>query len=457
MLAVGYHPYPDHIYKPWFIPASSQVVPMAQYFNARRMPYSLFVQRGMQTTWDFNRLFTNLPQQDLKLRMHDLIHQVFAMHPEAVAVKVFHKKLVPIEWLSAVGPQETWCERNSRGVRMKAQIFTEQSLCDLFDYIIDHTYVQFGGHIYQQHIGIPMGINFAVYLSNYYLFTYEYDFLHQLRTALEAPQGVEHDYSPAVVWSITQQPGFMVQEAVAEPHRSRWEPTLEPPVPVTHKDLARMLLDAYQYTIRYVDDLLSIANPAFASLLYTNMHWHGFHGIYPPQLQLSPGSQGHKVVYMDLHVEAVAHPAPEVPGGLVAELQTTLYDKCLHGPLVGLGIIKYPHIISNLSWQCKYNIIITEFHRFMRNITVLPNFCFHMARIIITLLQRGYQLQLLLARLQQLLRRHRYNWRQSWHYIFLEVLLQLGMQAAALHLDTVFPGLGLVLQQQIALAQQLRH
>jgi hypothetical protein len=77
-----------------------------------------------------------------------------------------------------------------------------------------------------------------------------------------------------------------------------------------------------------VDDLLSIATPAFASLFKTNMQWHGIHGIYPPQLQLSPGRQGRKVVNMEIHVEAVANPAPEVPGGLVAELQTTLYDKC---------------------------------------------------------------------------------------------------------------------------------
>jgi hypothetical protein len=65
---------------------------------------------------------------------------------------------------------------------------------------------------------------------------------------------------------------------------------------------------------------------------------HCFHGIYPPQLQLNPGSQRHKVVYMDSHVEAVAHHAPEVPGGLVAKLQTTLNDRCIYGPLVGLAL-----------------------------------------------------------------------------------------------------------------------
>ena len=450
MVAIGYREHPDHRYTPWFIPSSSDVLPPVRAFNARRMPFSLFIQRGMQSAWDFNRLFTNLPQQDLKQRMRHLVHEVFLLHPGAVAVKVHRMKGTTLEWLPHVGAVTTWCPRNAHGRREQAQIFTEASLADLFDFIIDHTYVQFGGRVYQQRIGIPMGINFSVFLSNYYLFTYEYDFMHQLHVALGDPGSIDHGYAPAATWALLQQ----VSEREQQPHPSRWEPQLPE---VSRKDIARMLLDFYQYTVRYVDDLLSIANPAFASLLYTNWEWHGFRGIYPSQPQLSPGSHGRTVVYMDIHVDAVAYPASELSDAPAVALETTLYDKCIHGPLKGLSIIKYPHITSNLPWGCKLNILTTEFHRLLRNITSQPDFCMHLARIMVRLVSRGYRLQLLIARLVSLMRQHYYNWTQAWPYVLVQVLEQILEQIAAMHLDNIIPGLGSIVFEQIMLARHYRH
>lgn len=86
----------------------------------------------------------------------------------------------------------------------------------------------------------------------------------------------------------------------------------------------------------------------------------------------------------------------------------------------------------------------------MRNITSQPNFCSNLARILLHMARRGYQLQLLLARLQVLFRQHYYNWRTAWPELFLEVLLAL----ASLQLDTFLPGLGVFIQQQIYLARQ---
>ena len=449
MLAIGYPEHPGHHYRPWFIPSSSHVLPTVADFNARRMPFSLFIQRGMQSTWDFNRLFNNLPQQDLKQRMRHLIHEVFLMHPGAVAVKVFRIKGTALEWLPHVGAVSTWCSRNAYGRREQAQIFTEASLADLFDFLIDQTYVQFGGRVYQQHIGIPMGINFAVFLSNYYLFTYKYDFLHQLHVAMGDPAGIDHGYAPAATWALLQQVSEQHSFAGPSTRPSRWETSSQE---VSGKDIARLLLDSYQCTVRYVDDLLSIANPAFASLLYTNSVWHGFRGIYPPELQLTAGSHGRVVVYMDVHITARAYPAPELSGAQAVALGTTLYDKCIHGPLAGLSIIKYPHITSNLSWQCKYNILTTEFHRLLHNITSQSDFCLHVARIMVRLVVRGYQLQLLIEHLIALLRCHHFNWTQAWPSVVVEILQQL----AAMHLDNIIPGLGPIVFLHIMLARQYR-
>ncbi len=54
---------------------------------------------------------------------------------------------------------------------------------DLFswlDFLLDNLFLCFGQVVYRQCIGIPMGTNCAVYLANFYLFTYEFDLIKRL-------------------------------------------------------------------------------------------------------------------------------------------------------------------------------------------------------------------------------------------------------------------------------------
>ncbi len=43
-------------------------------------------------------------------------------------------------------------------------------------FLLDKLFHCFGQGVYRQCIGIPMGTNCAVYLANFYLFTFEFDF-----------------------------------------------------------------------------------------------------------------------------------------------------------------------------------------------------------------------------------------------------------------------------------------
>ena len=52
----------------------------------------------------------------------------------------------------------------------------------MIDYLIDNIYVEFGGEIYQQVVGIPMGTNCAPLLADLFLYTYEADFIQSLKT-----------------------------------------------------------------------------------------------------------------------------------------------------------------------------------------------------------------------------------------------------------------------------------
>ncbi len=54
------------------------------------------------------------------------------------------------------------------------------------DFLLDKVFLCFGQGVYRQCIGIPMG-TCAVYLANFYLLTYEFDFIKRLLTSNTCP------------------------------------------------------------------------------------------------------------------------------------------------------------------------------------------------------------------------------------------------------------------------------
>ena len=57
------------------------------------------------------------------------------------------------------------------------------SLCqfiELLNFLIDNIYISFGTQLFRQTIGIPMGTNCAPLLADLYLFAYEYEFMKSL-------------------------------------------------------------------------------------------------------------------------------------------------------------------------------------------------------------------------------------------------------------------------------------
>ncbi len=53
-------------------------------------------------------------------------------------------------------------------------------LISWLDFLLNNLFLCFGQGVYRQCIGIPMDTNCAVYLANFYLFTYEFDFIKYL-------------------------------------------------------------------------------------------------------------------------------------------------------------------------------------------------------------------------------------------------------------------------------------
>ena len=50
----------------------------------------------------------------------------------------------------------------------------------MLEYLIDSIFVMFGGRVFQQTVGIPMGTNCAPLLAELFLYSYEADFIQGL-------------------------------------------------------------------------------------------------------------------------------------------------------------------------------------------------------------------------------------------------------------------------------------
>ena len=53
----------------------------------------------------------------------------------------------------------------------------------MLEYLIDNIFVEFGGRVFQQTIGIPMGTNCAPLLADLFLYSYEAEFVQFLLKA----------------------------------------------------------------------------------------------------------------------------------------------------------------------------------------------------------------------------------------------------------------------------------
>jgi hypothetical protein len=54
-----------------------------------------------------------------------------------------------------------------------AKKFSETDIINMLEFLIDNIFVNFGGHVFQQTVGIPMGTNCAPLLAYLFLYLYE--------------------------------------------------------------------------------------------------------------------------------------------------------------------------------------------------------------------------------------------------------------------------------------------
>jgi len=129
----------------------------------------------LMQSFDFSTLYTKIDLMDLKACMRVLINKVFNW-----MLKLHHFKLLMVQ-KPALNFRFLWL-KNKAEIDLFENLHSfklgeASDLISWLDFLLDNLFPCFGHCVYRQCIGIPMGTNCVVCLANFYLFTYEFDFI----------------------------------------------------------------------------------------------------------------------------------------------------------------------------------------------------------------------------------------------------------------------------------------
>ena len=118
-------------------------------------------------TSDFSILYTSIPHDLLKSIISNLVHNAF--RKKDGSVRYTHIK---------VTRTKVYFTHDINGGR--DGMYTADNICKLIEFLIDNISVQFGGRLFRQMIGIPVGTNCAPLLADIFLYSYENEFLDNM-------------------------------------------------------------------------------------------------------------------------------------------------------------------------------------------------------------------------------------------------------------------------------------
>ena len=186
----------------------------------------------------------------------------------------------------------------------------------MIEFLVDNIFVIFGGKVFQQIVGIPMGTNCAPLLADIFLYSYEADFIQSLL--------------------------------------STWK---------------KKLASQFNFTYRYIDDVLSINNPDFENYLGQ---------MYHAELEIKNTTERNtSASYLDLLLSI----------GKDGQLRTYLYDK---RDDFKFHIINFPFLSSNIPSTPAYGCFISQLIRHARACSSSEWFILIAARLSSKLLGQGY-------------------------------------------------------------------
>ena len=103
-------------------------------------------------SFDFSTLYTTIPHQKLKSRLATIIRNYF-IHKHG-------NRRYDFFYLGREGPY--FVKEHSDSINK----YTEDDIINMLEFLIDNIFVVFGGKVFQQIVGIPMGTYCAPLLSD---------------------------------------------------------------------------------------------------------------------------------------------------------------------------------------------------------------------------------------------------------------------------------------------------
>ena len=270
-------------------------------------------------TFDFSTLYTTIPHVKLKNRLKEIIHNAFQHKNGSIRYKFI-----------TLGFHKAYFVNSDK---QKGKIcYTEEQVVSMLEFLIDNIFVEFGGRLFQQIVGIPMGTNCAPLLADLFLFSYESEFLQTL---------------------------------------------------VKNKRIKEARL--FNFTFRYIDDVLSINNPNFSD-------WVPL--IYPPELEIKETTDtASSASFLDLYLEFDLH----------SHLSTRIYDK---RDDFNFEIINFPHLSSNIPTSPAYGIYISQLIRYSRACSSYSDFVKRHQCLSRKLMKQGYVKERLVLFLKKFIGRY---------------------------------------------------
>ena len=186
----------------------------------------------------------------------------------------------------------------------------------MLEFLVDNIFVVFAGKVFQQIVGIPMGTNCAPLLADIFLYSYEAEFIQSLLSTGR-----------------------------------------------------KQLASRFNFTYRYIDDVLSINNPEFENYLGQ---------MYPVELEIKDTTESNtSASYLDLLLSI----------GRDGQLHTSIYDK---RDDFNFHITNFPFLSSNIPTSPAYGVFISQLIRYARACSSYGCFILRATRLSNKLLEQGY-------------------------------------------------------------------
>ena len=188
-------------------------------------------------------------------------------------------------------------------------------MCDALHYHLDKISIRFGSKLYRQIVGIPMGTNCAPLIADLFLFCYERNLMLSLSDN-----------------NLTD------------------------------------IIESFNSTSRYLDDLLNIDNPYFEQMVGQ---------IYPTELQVNEASSSDtEAPFLDLNLS--------ITNGIVS---SKIYDK---RDDFYFGIVNFPFLDEDVPRSPSYGVYITQLIRFARVCSNVDDFNSRNLFLTAKLIKQGY-------------------------------------------------------------------